>query len=77
MGARRVNSARAGAEVSINGVVQGRTPLMIRDLAAGSRVLRLELPGYARWSWAVTVAASKSTPVTVQLQPDGSGPKNP
>jgi hypothetical protein len=33
-----------GAEVSINGVVRAM-PLVIRDLGAGSRVVRLELPG--------------------------------
>jgi PEGA domain len=65
-----VKSEPEGAEVSINGVVQGRTPLTIRDVGAGSRVVRLDLPGYARWSWAVTVVADQRTPVTVKLQPE-------
>ena len=65
-----VKSDPQGAEVSINGVVHGRTPLMIRDLGAGSRVLRLDLPGYERWSWAVAVVGNKRTPVTVKLQPE-------
>jgi PEGA domain len=65
-----VKSDPQGAEVSINGVVHGRTPLMIRDLGAGSRVVRLDLPGYERWSWAVAVVANKRTPVTVKLQPE-------
>jgi hypothetical protein len=59
-----------GVEVSINGVVHGRTPLMIRDLGAGSRVVRLDLPGYERWSWAVGVVANKQTPVIVKLRPE-------
>ena len=66
-----------GAEVSINGVVQGRTPLVIRDLGAGSRVVRLELPGYERWSWAVAVVANKRTPLTVKLRPETRGVGNP
>jgi hypothetical protein len=49
--------------------VHGRTPLMIRDLGAGSRVVRLDLPGYERWSWAVAVVAYRRTPVSVKLQP--------
>ena len=43
---------------------------MIRDLGAGSRVLRLDLPGYERWSWAVAVVGNKRTPVPVKLQPE-------
>jgi hypothetical protein len=76
-GALLVRSEPQGAEVSINGVVHGRTPLMIRDLGAGSRVLRLDLPGYKRWSWAVAVVANKRTPVTVKLQPELRGVSNP
>ena len=64
-------SEPSGAEVSINGVTHGHTPLKIENVVAGTRVVRLELPGYARWSWAVTVVANKRTPVTVKLQPDG------
>jgi hypothetical protein len=72
-----VKSDPQGAEVSINGVVQGRTPLMIRDLGAGSRVVRLELRGYERWSWAVSVVANKRTPVNVKLRPESRGLNNP
>jgi hypothetical protein len=67
-GALLVKSDPQGAEVSINGVVHGRTPLMIRDLSVGSRVVRLELPGYERWSWAVSVVANKQTPLNVKLR---------
>jgi hypothetical protein len=68
-----VKSDPQGAEVSINGVVHGRTPLMIRDLSVGSRVVRLELPGYQRWSWAVSVVANKRTPLNVKLRPESAG----
>jgi len=73
-GALLVKSEPQGAEVSINGVVHGRTPLVIQDLGAGSRVLRLDLAGYQRWSWAVAVMANRRTPVTVKLQPEMRGP---
>ena len=69
-GALLVKSEPQGAEVSINGVSHGRTPLVIRDLYAGSRVVRLDLAGYERWSWAVAVVANRRTPVTVKLQPE-------
>ncbi len=69
-GALLVRSEPKGAQVSINGVVHGRTPLVIRGLDAGSRVVRLDLPGYERWSWAVGVVANRQTPVTVKLQPE-------
>jgi hypothetical protein len=72
-----VKSDPQGAEVSINGVVHGRTPLVIRDLGAGSRVVRLDLPGYERWSWAVAVVANKRTPLTVKLRPESRGVGNP
>jgi len=72
-GALLVKSDPQGAEVSINGVVHGHTPLVIRDLGAGSRVVRLDLAGYERWSWAVAVVANRRTPVTVKLQPELRG----
>ena len=72
-GALLVKSEPQGAEVSINGVVHGRTPLVIRDLGAGSRVVRLDLAGYERWSWAIAVVANRRTPVTVKLQPELRG----
>jgi hypothetical protein len=65
-----VRSDPQGAQVTVNGIAQGRTPLVIRDLPPGSRVVRVELPGYQRWSWAVGITADRQTPVTVKLQPD-------
>jgi PEGA domain-containing protein len=77
LGTLLVKSDPQGAEVSINGVVLGRTPLLIRGVGAGSRVVRLALPGYARWSWAVAVPGDKQTPVNVKLQPESRGSANP
>jgi PEGA domain len=69
-GSLAVTSTPAGAEVSINGVARGRTPVVISGIPAGSRVVRLELEGYRRWSWAVTVTGRARTPLEVRLQPD-------
>lgn len=70
VGTLLVNSEPSGAEVLINGIPKGRTPLRVSALPAGSRVVRLELPGYERWSWAINIAANKRTPVRVKLQPE-------
>jgi hypothetical protein len=70
VGTLQVNSDPSGAEVLINGIPHGRTPLRISALPAGSRVVRLELPGYERWSWSINIAANKRTPLRVKLQPE-------
>jgi hypothetical protein len=68
VGSLVVTSEPEGAEVSLNGVAQGRTPLTISNLSSGSRVVSLSLPGYERWSWSVAVVANRQTPVSVKLQ---------
>ena len=70
VGTLLVDSKPSGAEVWINGVPHGRTPLRVTALPVGSRVVRLELPGYERWSWAVNIVANKRTPIRVKLQPE-------
>jgi hypothetical protein len=70
VGSLMVDSSPSGADVWINGVSHGRTPLRVSALPVGSTVVRLELPGYERWSWAVNIAANKRTPLRVTLQPE-------
>jgi PEGA domain len=70
VGSLMVNSEPSGASVSINGVPQGRTPVTVSKVRAGSRVVRVDLPGYQPWSWAVPVAADQLTPLRVKLQPE-------
>ena len=69
VGTLLVDSEPSGAEVLINGVPHGLTPLEVSALPVGSRVIRLELPGYEHWSWAVNIVADKRTPLRVKLQP--------
>ena len=69
VGSLVVTSEPQGADVSVDGVPQGRTPLTIRNLNVGSRVVRLDLPGHQRWSWAVSVGANRRTPIAVRLSP--------
>jgi PEGA domain len=69
VGSLVVTSEPQGADVSVDGVPQGRTPLAISNLNVGSRVVRLDLPGHQRWSWAVSVVANRQTPIAVRLLP--------
>jgi len=69
VGSLLVTSEPEGADVSVDGVPQGRTPLTIEHLNIGSRVVRLDLPGHQRWSWAVSVGANRRTPLAVRLSP--------
>jgi hypothetical protein len=68
-GSLAVSSSPEGATVFVNGVAVGATPLVLHDVAVGSRAVRLELPGHERWSSAVRIIASEETRVIVQLRP--------
>jgi hypothetical protein len=68
-GSLAVNSAPTGARVLVNGVPVGTTPLLLNDLPVGSRVVRLELDGYERWSSAVRVVANQRVRTAVDLRP--------
>jgi hypothetical protein len=71
-GSLAVSSSPEGARVFVNGVPVGATPLLLADLAAGSRAVRLELPGHDRWSSAVRIIASEETRLAVTLRPSPS-----
>jgi hypothetical protein len=67
-GALAVNSRPTGARVSINGQSAGVTPLMVKSLPAGSRVVRVTAQGYHPWSSAVRVVANQRNSVLATLQ---------
>jgi len=58
-----------GASVFVNDRPVGRTPLVLNDMPTGSRVVRVELKGYRRWSSAVSVVANQRTRALAALQP--------
>jgi len=68
-GALAVNSRPNGASVFVNNRPVGRTPLVLNDMPTGSRVVRVELKGYRRWSSAVSVVANQRTRALAALQP--------
>ena len=57
------------APAAVDGLPRGRTPLSIRQLNVGSRVVRVDMPGHQPWAWAVSVVANKETAVAVKLVP--------
>ena len=65
-----VNSRPRGATVFLNERRVGRTPLVLRQLPAGSRAVRVDLDGYTSWSRGVRVVANESTAVVAQLDRD-------
>ena len=62
-----VTSTPPGASVYVNNQLAGQTPLVMRNLAAGSRVVRLDHDGYARWSRGIQVVADQATTVSAKL----------
>ncbi len=75
LGSLLIASAPKGANVSVDGIPQGQAPVSIRRLRAGNRLVRVELDGYRRWSWAVYVTPSRQTKVNVSLVPEhGTSP---
>jgi hypothetical protein len=70
LGTLTIASAPKGAKVTIDGIPRGLSPLSVSRLRAGNRIVRLELAGYRRWSWAVYVSASRPTHLNVSLVPD-------
>ena len=70
-GSLSVISRPSGASVYLDGRLIGTTPLVVGDVGAGSHAVRLEMPGYRRWSSAVLVVADERTRVTASLDRGG------
>jgi hypothetical protein len=66
----RINSNPAGARVTVNGIGWGETPVTIRYLPAGSKLVRITKDGYATAQRTIDLAApSASKSLTVNLRP--------
>ena len=63
-----ITSDPPGALVVVDGQVIGPTPVVLKDVRAGSRVVRIESNGYQRWSAAARVVADKETKLNATLQ---------
>ena len=67
-GGLRIESDPAGARVLIDGEEVGVTPLQLKNLPVGSRVVRVEAEGYATWTTAARVVANQHARVSAVLQ---------
>jgi PEGA domain-containing protein len=63
-----VESVPEHARVFVDHQAVGSTPVTIRQLPAGSHVVRVEADGYEIWSAAIRVVADQQTRVTAQLR---------
>ena len=72
VGTLLIESDPAGAAVFVNQESVGDTPVLLKDLRAGSYVVRLEYQGYQRWSTAATVSAVRQERVKAKLERERS-----
>ena len=66
-GSLAFESAPQGSRVFVNGAFVGSTPLVLQNLAVGSRAVRIEADGYQRWSASTRVVANRQTRVSATL----------
>ena len=72
VGSLRIDSAPQGARVFIDHKTAGVTPLVARDLSAGSHTVRVEADGHVPWSSAIRVVVNRQTRVHTTLSPFNS-----
>ncbi len=68
-GTLSVSSSPAGAQVYLDNVYMGVTPLSLTSVSAGSHLVLLKLTGYADFEVTAQVSAGQTTPVTAILTP--------
>jgi hypothetical protein len=68
-GSLQVASRPSGAQVFIDDNLIGTTPLLLSNVAAGSRHLRVELSGYKIWTTSVRIEPSARRRVSASLEP--------
>lgn len=64
-----VRSEPAGAQVRVNGVERGRTPLELDGVPVGEPVLEILMPGYVTAREAVTLGVQETRELSVRLSP--------
>jgi len=68
-GSLPVASRPAGAQGFVDDHLIGTTPLLLSDLAAGPRSLRIELSGYKTWMRSILIEPSARSRVSASLEP--------
>jgi hypothetical protein len=72
LGGLEITSDPPGAQVTLDGVAVGQAPLQLRDVAAGSHVAQLTLPGYAPMVRTIEVKGGLTHEVHVALARRGA-----
>ena len=67
-GALEVLSEPAGAEVSINGIARGKTPVSVADVPKGTITVKFHLDGYKDETRSVSLSAGESQTLSVSLE---------
>jgi len=70
-GSLLVRSRPPGATVRVDDVAVGVTPVEVPDVAFGTHLVRIELPGYRPWVAEVDVAGAEQVRVGASLEPGG------
>ncbi|BBL68501.1 PEGA domain-containing protein [Methanoculleus chikugoensis] len=68
-GSISVTSSPSGAEVYIDNVYKGITPLTVDGIATGTHAVRVALGGYSDWSTTVQVGAGSTASASASLSP--------
>jgi len=63
-----VESAPAGAQVFVDGVLKGMAPARI-SLVKGKHEVRLSLPNYFEWEAQVEIKGKEPAPLFIKLMP--------
>ena len=74
-GALRVLSTPPGADVLINGVNQGKTPLELNELEVGQTVVQIQLAGYQDYSETRDIKGGDSAVINAPLEVLGPSPE--
>ena len=68
-GSLQVTSQPSGAQVFVDDDLIGTAPLLLSNIAAGSRRLRVELSGYKTWTTSIQIEPSARLRVSANLEP--------
>jgi hypothetical protein len=73
-GKANVMSGPSGAEVYVDNLFRGYSPVLVPDLAAGTHSITLKMSGYSDWMSSFEVTAGQTTPVSATLTPQPAPP---
>ncbi len=73
-GKANVMSGPTGAEVYVDNLFHGYSPVLVPDLAPGTHSITLKMSGYSDWMSSFEVTAGQTTPVSATLTPQPAPP---